>query len=91
MNSILQDRFECFICGTAEGLESHHIFFGNPNRKHSEEDGLKVWLCHTHHRGNVSVHFNRTMDLKLKRFAQQKYEETHTREEFMERYGRNWL
>lgn len=66
------------------------MFFGNPNRKHSEEDGLWVFLCDEHHRGNVSVHFNRNMDLKLKQYAQYKYEETHTREEFIQRYGKSY-
>lgn len=89
--SILQSEQSCIICGTMTGLEHHHCFPGNPNRQHSDEDGLWVWLCAEHHRGNMSVHFNRNMDLKLKRFAQQKYEETHTREEFIRRYGRNYL
>lgn len=91
MSSILQTNPECFICGTLRRLERHHVLFGVPNRKHAEEDGLWVWLCEDHHRGDLSVHFNRNMDLNLKRYAQKKYEETHTREEFVERYGRNYL
>ena len=90
MNSILQTNPECFICGAMRELERHHCFPGVPNRKHSEEDGLWVWLCADHHRGDISVHFNRNMDLKLKRYAQAKYEESHTREEFVGRYGKSY-
>ena len=88
--SILAHNVECFICGTSLGLERHHVFYGNPNRKNAEQDGLWVWLCQDHHRGNVSVHFNRAMDLKLKRYAQEVYERDHTREEFIARYGKSY-
>ena len=73
------------------GLHSHHIF-GAANRKKSEQHGLKVWLCGYHHNlSNTGVHFNKLLDSKLKRLAQGKYEETHTREEFMQEFGRNYL
>lgn len=62
--------------------------FGTSNRKNSEKYGLKVWLCHFHHRG---VHMNRDSALELIRIAQSKFEETHTREEFMAIFGKNWL
>ena len=89
--SILQNNNACIICGDTRA-EIHHVFFGIPNREHCDEDGLWVWVCPDHHRLSAnSFHFNRSMDLKLKRYAQRKYEETHTREEFIERYGKSYL
>lgn len=40
---------------------------------------------------NEGVHFNRELDLKLKRECQAKFEETHSREEFMKIIGKNYL
>lgn len=40
---------------------------------------------------NEGVHFNRELDLKLKRECQEKFEETHSREEFMKIIGKNYL
>jgi hypothetical protein len=65
MNSILQDKKECFRCHNADQLEIHHIFFGNANRKLSERDGLKVYLCAKHHRGVYGVHGKYGKDLNL--------------------------
>ena len=62
--------------------------FGTSNRKNSEKYGLKVWLCHFHHH---EVHMNRDTALELIQMAQSKFEETHTREEFMAIFGKNWL
>ena len=58
MKSILHDKGSrtCFLCmklgdySEKAVLEEHHIFGGNPNRKHSEKYGLKVYLCPEHHR-----------------------------------------
>lgn len=56
MKSIISNKKECFICQSQINLEEHHIFFGNANRRLSEKDGLKVWLCVEHHRGTNGVH-----------------------------------
>ena len=37
--SILQDEKECFLSGTLEGLERHHIY-GGANRRNSAKYGL---------------------------------------------------
>ena len=81
----------CYLCGLRCKTHRHHIFDG-PNRRLSEEDGLVVHLCPScHNMGPVNVHNN----IKIRRILQAKgqmwYEETHTREEFMKRYGRNYL
>ena len=64
------------------------MIHGTSNRKNSEKHGLKVWLCCEHHH---LVHMNREVDLSLIQIAQIKFEETHTREEFMAIFGKNWL
>lgn len=90
MKSILQKTNYCYICG-APTVELHHIFFGTKDRKVSDHEGFTVLLCPYHHRGPKGPHLNREADLWLKRKAQAKYEETHTREEFMALIGRGYL
>lgn len=91
MKSVIQEDDKCYICRMAYGTEWHHIF-GGPNRKHSEEDGLKVRLCRICH---DAVHFDKDrsapLNKALHKIGQEAYEENHTREEFMKRYGRNHL
>lgn len=95
MNSILQFEKKCWFCDSPY-IEEHHIYFGK-NRKISEQNGFKVWLCNFHHTGSISgnsknaVHFNKKKDLELKKYCQEKFEETHTREEFMQLIGENFL
>ena len=93
MKSVLQNKKESYISGSTYNLEEHHIFFGTANRKVSEKNGLKVWLTSEEHRGTYGVHgkFGRDLDIKLKQDAQRKYEETHTREEFIKLIGKNYL
>lgn len=78
MKSIIQEEKKCYISGQTYWLESHHIFFGRAYRKLSEKYGLKVYLTRDLHRGTKGVHNNRELDLKLKRIAQQKFEEIYT-------------
>lgn len=81
------------MTGDTRYLHKHHIF-GAFNRQHSEEDGLWIWLRWDYHIENSphsTPHNDKRVDTFYKKLAQRKYEETHTREEFMQRYGRNWL
>jgi hypothetical protein len=91
--SILQDKKESYLTGATYNLEEHHIFFGTANRKISEKYGLKVWLTSEEHRGTYGVHgkYGKTLDEKLKREAQKKFEKNHTREEFIRLIGKNYL
>jgi len=95
MKSIIQTKKECFECMSYSNLEVHHIFFGTANRKLSEQDGLKVWLCYNHHRGTKGVHGKEghTLDMYLKSIAQITYMQKYnkTKEEFIQRYGKNYL
>lgn len=92
MKSVIQDRKECIICGSWN-VEDHHIYFGVAKRKLSEEYGLKVWLCPTHHRGTCGVHGKEghKLDLELKQLGQKAFEWKYTREEFIKTFGRNYL
>jgi len=91
MKSILQDEKKCFVCG-CEDVQCHHIYFG-PKRRKSERNGFKVWLCWEHHLGTIGVHGRKGHDLDefLKKECQRKFEETHTREEFMKIIGCSYL
>lgn len=92
VKSIIQDKKECIVCGSWT-CEDHHIFHGVANRKLSEEFGLKVWLCPTHHTGTNGVHGKngRKLDLQLKELGQKAFEWTHTRDEFIATFGKNYL
>lgn len=90
--SIINTKKECFITKSTHNLHKHHIFMGNPQRKYAEQDGLWVWLSDDYHNmSNKGVHYDRDFNLYLKRIAQQKYEETHTREEWRKRYIKSFL
>ena len=91
MDSILQTQKECYMCRTTQDLHEHHIF-GGPNRKWSEKYGLKIWLCAKHHNmSDAGIHFNKALDREVKQIAQREFEDSHTREEFMQIFGRNYL
>jgi len=91
MKSILQTEKECFMCGTTNNLELHHVIYGTANRKQSDKYGLVVWLCRDHHTGDRGVHFNKEFDNALKFYAQSTFEESHSHEEWMKIFGRNYL
>lgn len=92
MKSIMQDEKQCFLCGTTLNLHCHHILYGTANRKQSEKYGLKVWLCQEHHTGNTGVHFNKTLDLRLKKLAQEKFNAVYgANKSFLEVFGKNYL
>lgn len=87
----LIDSMGCYFCGSYQKLEKHHIF-GAANRKHSEEDGLVVVLCHNcHNEPPDGVHYNKERMDYLRRVGQTEYERTHSHKAFMQRYGRNYL
>lgn len=93
MKSIIQhDTSRCFLCGATQGLEEHHIF-GGACRKWSEKFGLKVMLCgiKCHREGAKSAHKCRETAEQLKRLGQIAFEAKHSREEFMQYFGKNRL
>ena len=89
--SLLSRTKKCYVCGVLN-VEKHHVFFGTANRKLSEEDGLYIYLCMRHHEtGPDAVHVNKGTRVMLQIYAQEAYEKTHTREEFIKRYGRSYI
>lgn len=91
MKSILQETKECYLCGRQTDLEVHHCIHGVANRKIADREKLVVYLCRECHTGTNGVHHNREKDLYLIQTAQRKYEETHTREQWRELFGKSYL
>ena len=92
--SILQERKCCYITGyKGKTLHKHHIFFGCGQREISETMGFWVYLRHDWHEAEDGVHGRdgHELDLWLKQECQQRFEENHSREEFMALIGRNYL
>ena len=93
--SIIQDSKECYVCKTTLNLHEHHTMFGIRNRKKAEEDGLKVWLCREHHEGTNGVHGKngKVLDNMLKQISEIKWIDYYnkTKDDFRNRYGKNYL
>lgn len=98
--SILQaagDRRRCWLCMkqgdySEKFVHKHHIFGGTALRRISEAEGFYIWLCPEHHEfGRMSAHTDIEVRRGLQREAQERYERTHTREEFMRLTGRSYL
>ena len=89
--SIMQDEKVCFLSGTLEGLERHHIY-GGANRRNSTKYGLWVWLRHDlHNEPPDGVHFNIDNNRLLQRIGQRAFELRYPDENFTEIFGRNYL
>jgi hypothetical protein len=70
--SIISEEKRCFICGSRQWIEIHHIF-GAADRKKSTEYGLVVPLCHyCHNEPPNGVHQNKDIRRKLQAYAQKK-------------------
>lgn len=94
MESIIQSNKECYVCKTTLNLHRHEVFYGKANRKKSIEDGCTVYLCGKHHNLSIEgVHFNKTLDTKLKRLGEICWLEYYKKEipDFIQRYGKNYI
>lgn len=83
----------CYICGKYGYTERHHIFFGDPNKDHSEHYGLTVYLClNCHREGKTAVHKCVETSDALKRIGQRAFEDRcGSREKFIKVFGKNYL
>lgn len=91
MDSIMQDRKECYICKDVHGLHKHHVFRGS-HRKAAEKWGCWVWLRWDWHNGErYGVHNNPELERWLKRECQKEFEKRYGHEKFMEVFGKNYL
>lgn len=91
--SLMQNEKKCYVCETKQNIHIHEVYFGK-NRQKSIEDGCCVYLCGKHHnQSNEGVHFNHELDMKLKREMETTWLKHYNKtiNEFIERYGRNYL
>lgn len=91
MESILDNKTECFVCRTTKNLHKHHIYYGVQNRDNSEKWGCVVWLCREHHVGQTGVHFNKDFNDQLKMVTQLAFEKRYPNENFVAIFGKNYL
>lgn len=91
--SILQNEKKCYVCGTNQNIHIHEVMFGR-NRNNSIKDGCCVYLCGYHHnQSNEGVHFNHKLDMELKQKMEKRWLEYYHKsiEDFIKKYGRNYL
>lgn len=91
--SIIQNNKACLVCGTEQNLHKHHIFEGSGRRRLSERYGCWCYLCGMHHNlSKEGVHFNKELDLKIKRRCQSAWEEKEgDRESFIKVFTKSYL
>ena len=104
--SIIQSVKECYLCRqdasllgymgdlTSSGLHKHHIMYGTANRQQSEKYGIWVWLCVKHHNedhGLYAVHYNKEVNLRLRKDAERHFLQAHTFDEWMDVFKINYL
>lgn len=102
----MQSTKECYLCRkdaqflgyygelTDKGLDKHHIMFGRGSRKPSEHWGVWCWLCKKHHNedhGLFAVHYNRELDLLLRKDAERIFLREHSIDDWMSVFGKNYL
>ena len=90
MNSIVQDLSQerCYLCGRMGQLDLHHIMHGTANRRWATRLGLTCWLCRPCH---TKAHCEILVNKRLQRDAQKAFEQTHSRDEWMKIFGKNYL
>lgn len=91
--SIIQNEKKCYVCGTNQNIHIHEVMFGR-NRNNSIKDGCCVYLCGYHHnQSNEGVHFNHKLDMELKQKMEKRWLEYYHKdiEDFIKKYGRNYL
>ena len=90
--SIISNERECLVCKTTFDLHKHHIFYGMAKRKISEHYGCWCYLCARHHNmSNEGVHFNKTLDTKLKQLTQRRFMELYPNLDFIKVFGKSYL
>lgn len=81
----------CYVCDSPY-VQIHHIIYGTANRQISDKYGYVIGLCQEHHTGRQGVHFNKQLDMQLKRMAQEHFEANYgTREDFIKTFGKSFI
>lgn len=91
--SLMSNCEVCWFCKRTP-VCLHHIYEGNGRRQICDREGAWVFLCpHHHNTSNNGVHFNKGMDLILKRECQKRWMIANkaTVEDFIKVFGRNYL
>lgn len=84
-----EDLNHCYVCGRPYP-QIHHIM-NSANKAKSEEYGLILPLCLNHHTGAEGVHTKPEKMLACRQMAQRKFEEEHSREEWISEFGKSYL
>lgn len=71
--------------------EVHHVMNGTADRPKADEDGLWIYVTRSRHEWLHNTPDGKKEMKRLKALAQKKYEETHTHEEWMRRYHKNYV
>lgn len=92
MKSIItNDMNHCYLCGSSNWIEVHHIF-GGPNRNNSTKYGLVVPLCHyCHNEPPNGVHHNRERMDQIKKIGQEAFVKAYPDKDFLEIFHKNYL
>lgn len=86
------DMTTCYISSTKKDIHIHEVFYGTANRKKSIQHGCCVPLMASlHNMSDKGVHFNKTLDMRLKREMQRAFEKVYSHEEFMSVFHKNYL
>lgn len=89
---LTSDMKTCYISGTTKDIHIHEVFYGTANRVKSIKYGCCVPLtANLHNTSNKGVHFDKSLDMRLKREMQQAFEEKYSHEKFMEVFHKNYL
>lgn len=94
MKSIVtKDLKVCAVCGTLQGVETHHCIHGTSGRKLATKYHLLVGLCSYCHRGTYGVHGKKgaELDLYFKQTSQKCFENKYSHEKWMEVFQKNYL
>lgn len=88
------DLTTCYITGSNKDnadIHVHHVF-GGANKANSEKYHFLIPLrADWHDMADYGIHFNRELDLKIKRFCQEYWLEHYgTRDEFIKVFGQWW-
>lgn len=87
----MQDKKECYITKSTSSLHKHHIFNG-ANRSKSEKYGCWIWLrSDWHNLASYGIHFDKKLDLEIKKQCQSKFESIYGHEMFMDLFHKNYL
>lgn len=85
--SILTDNMQkCYLCNRRK--EHIHEIYKGSNRQRSMKNGFCIPICEEHH---IETENNSKLDKDLKKECQEKYEETHSRADFINLIGQSYL